>query len=53
MAVATYTEIFLKRVKKKQVDTRRQSCSICGKEVKFHRTTDDPLACWQCMIVNE
>ncbi len=53
MAVATFTKIFLKRVNKKQVDTRRQDCSICGKKLKFNRTTDNPLACWECMIINE
>jgi hypothetical protein len=27
-------------------------CSICGKKLKFARTTENPLSCWQCMIIN-
>jgi hypothetical protein len=27
-------------------------CSICGKKLKFSRTSENPLACWQCMVVN-
>ena len=53
MGVATYTKTFLKTARKsKQLDIR-QCCSICGKKLKFHRTTDNPLACWECMAINE
>jgi ribosomal protein L37AE/L43A len=27
-------------------------CSMCGKKLKFARTSENPLSCWQCMIVN-
>jgi uncharacterized protein (DUF983 family) len=53
VGVATYRKIFLKTARKsKQLDIR-QCCSICGKKLKFHRTTDNPLACWECMTINE
>ena len=32
---------------------RIDRCSICSKKLKFARTTtENPLTCWQCMIVN-
>jgi hypothetical protein len=53
VGVATYTKIFLKTARKsKQLDIR-QRCSICGKKLNFHRTTDNLLACWECMTINE
>ena len=54
MTIATYTKIFLKTARKsKQLDIR-QCCSIGGKKLTFHRTTDNPLACWECMaIIND
>ena len=51
MAVATYTKLFLMTPKKKQLDIKHR-CSICGKKLDFSRTNENPLTCWQCMIVN-
>ena len=40
--------------KKKRLDMRHCCCSMCDKslEKKFKRTSENPLACWECMIVN-
>lgn len=54
MAVVTLTKILLGTTKKKQLDIRR-CCSICGKKLKFTSsitTSQFPLSCWQCMIIN-
>src|SRR5215204_5139793 len=44
--------VLLLTTKKKQFDRRHECCSICGKKLKFDRVSDDPLTCWNCMIVN-
>jgi hypothetical protein len=54
VVVATYTKILLKTIKKKQLEIR-PCCSICGKKIKFTisiTTSQFPLSCWQCMIIN-
>jgi hypothetical protein len=54
MAAATDSKILL-RIKKQQLDVGRGFyCSICGKKLKkfIRRTTENPLSCWQCMILN-
>jgi hypothetical protein len=40
--------------KKQQLDIGGSYCSICGKKLKkfIRRTTENPLSCWQCMILN-
>jgi hypothetical protein len=35
-----------------QQDITRRYCNICGKRLKFAGTSENPLSCWQCMIVN-
>ncbi len=53
MAVATYTKIFLKTTKKKKrLDIRHCYCSKCGKKLKFVKRSENPLTCWQCMMLN-
>lgn len=54
MAVVTYRKILWRATKKKQLDIRH-CCSICGKKLKFTSsitTSQFPLSCWQCMIIN-
>src|SRR5215213_4606015 len=41
----------LKNYNKQQNITCRY-CYICGKKLKFAGTNENPLSCWQCMIVN-
>jgi hypothetical protein len=51
MAAATTSKILL-RIKKQRNIGR---CSICGKKLKKftrRRTGQNPLSCWQCMILN-
>ncbi|MGH9927402.1 MAG: hypothetical protein ACRD5B_18700 [Nitrososphaeraceae archaeon] len=50
VAAAKNNKILLKKNKEKQQDTDR--CSICGKKLRFARTSENPLSCWQCMIIN-
>ena len=68
MAAATNSKIFLaiveeKKKKKKQKQYKQTMnrhryyccCSICGKKLKKFigsRTSQYPLSCWQCMILN-
>jgi hypothetical protein len=64
MATAANTTIFSRMKKKKQqLDIGGSYCSICGKKLKkFIRrrrrrsrartTSENPLACWQCMILD-
>jgi exosome complex RNA-binding protein Csl4 len=38
---------------KKQLGIVGGRCSICGKKLKsFDRMSENPMTCWQCMIVN-
>jgi predicted secreted protein len=56
IASAANSKILLKRnnnEKQRQHIVVVGYCSICGKKLKkFGRTTQNPLTCWQCMIVN-
>jgi ribosomal protein L37AE/L43A len=54
VAIATYTKIFMKKItkKEKQLDMRHFCCSKCGKKPKFVKRSENPLTCWQCMILN-
>jgi hypothetical protein len=40
--------------KKKKHASSGCYCSICGKKLKKfkRRTSENPLSCWQCMILN-
>jgi hypothetical protein len=53
MVAAANSKILL-RVKKRQMDLKRNYCSIYGKKLKIptRRTSENPLSCWQCMILN-
>jgi hypothetical protein len=51
MAAAANSKILLKKNKEQRSTTSCRYCSICGKKLKFARTSENPLACWQCMIV--
>jgi hypothetical protein len=42
----------LKNKEKKKQHIVGCCCSICGKKLKFARTSKYALTCWQCMIVN-
>ena len=46
--VAAANSKILVRIKKQHHINR---CSIYGKKLNFARTTENPLSCWQCMIV--
>jgi hypothetical protein len=46
---ATDSKLLLKTKKQLSIIAR---CSICGKKLKFARTSQNSLTCWQCMIVN-
>jgi hypothetical protein len=53
MAAATDSTIFL-TINNKPLNQQRQKinhCSICGKNLKFDRISDNPLTCWNCMVV--
>ncbi len=59
MAAAANSKIFsrIKRKQQQQLDiVGSYCCSICGKKLKkFTRrrtTSENPLSCWQCMILN-
>jgi hypothetical protein len=50
MAATSNSTIFLRTTTKKHHQINR--CSICGKELKnVKRRTENPLACWACLIV--
>ena len=51
-AAAANSKIFLSIKKQKRQIARHCCCSICGKKLKFARTSENPLIFWQCMIVN-
>ena len=55
MAAAADSKILLKTItKKNQQPTLSCCCSICGKKLRFlSKTSEYPLTCWKCMIVNE
>jgi hypothetical protein len=50
MATATDSKILL-TTKNQQLDAKR--CCICGKKLRLIKTTENPLTCWQCMILNK
>jgi ribosomal protein L37AE/L43A len=52
MAAAANSEILLKKKNNNEKQPHKDRCSICGKKLKFARTTENLLSCWQCMIVN-
>jgi hypothetical protein len=61
MAAAANSKIFskMKEKNKLQLDIGRGGgsycCSICGKKLKKftrRRASENPLSCWQCMILN-
>src|SRR5918999_2360428 len=46
-------KIHLNTTKKQRPTLSCCYCSICGKKLKFFsRTSENPLTCWMCMIVN-
>ena len=52
MVATSNRKIFL-RTTKKQLEMRHCCCSRCGKKPKeFVRTSENPLICLQCMVVN-
>jgi hypothetical protein len=54
MAAATDSTIFLNTINNIPLNQQRQKinhCSICGKNLKFDRISDNPLTCWNCMVV--
>jgi hypothetical protein len=42
----------LNTTKKKQL-YMKHCCGKCGKKLKFNKRSENPLTCWQCMILNE
>lgn len=57
MAAAAKIKILSRIKEKQQLDIGGEGsyCSICGKKLKKftrRRTSENPLSCWQCMILN-
>ncbi|MDQ3853190.1 MAG: hypothetical protein M3299_10190 [Thermoproteota archaeon] len=49
MMATANSKILLKKNKEQRHIVR---CSICGKKLKLAGTSENPLSCWQCLIVN-
>jgi transcription elongation factor Elf1 len=53
-AAATNSKILLKIKEKEQKQKINRRCSICGKKLMSvkRRTSQNPLTCWQCMMLD-